>query len=220
MTYCYNGGVTKSVEAIAELYRRHGWEKQEGELEADAQRFKTAGVPEHFESDVQEEEKPEPIQTLKRQLVEILAAETVDPNRPKNKKLLTPVLAAKLNQVGQKFDDKTRLSELAVKEKGTYIEFHIPGQSFTGENQIYEIQHGIVSALGMLINGLQRQGLETVGAVRNAPPARELYKELWRRSVLSSPSGSVSLYFKQDGIQFMKTTLAKPPQTKPPTARK
>src|SRR3989442_425849 len=112
--------MTKSVEAIAELYRRQGWEKQARELEADVQRFKSEGVPEQFESDAQAEGEHEPAHVLRRQWLAVLAGERVAPNRPKDERVLTPALAAKLNSVGQKFDDSTPLSVLAVNTRETY----------------------------------------------------------------------------------------------------
>jgi hypothetical protein len=204
--------MTKSVEAIAGIYRRHGWEKQASELEEDVQRFKAEGMPEHFEMDVQEEEKQEPAQALMRQLVEILAAETLDSNKSKSETYLTPELAAKLNPIGQKFEDSTPLSALSIKTRGTNDEFFIPGQPTSGAEQTYKIDVRFVKSYNKLINGLQRKGSKTVGDIRNSDP-RALYKELQQRDQLKL-GGYQSLYFSEKGIQFLKNALVRFPQTR------
>jgi hypothetical protein len=201
--------VTKSIEAIAELYRQRGWEKQARELEADAQRFKAEGMPEQFEANVQE--KQEPVQALKRQLVEILAAEQINPIKPKNETYLSPELAARLNQVGQKFDDSTPLNELLVKTKGIYAEFFIPGQPSSEAEQTYKIDVRLVKSYNSLLNRFHPQSvsIKTVGQVRGATQY-ELLKQLY---VPHFRTTDFPNHFEaEQRIQFLKNTLARPPQ--------
>lgn len=214
--------MTKSVEVIAGMYRQHGWEKQARELEADAERFRADGVPEYFESGMQEEGKQEPVQALKRQLVEILAAEKIDPQKSKNETYLTPALAARINQVGRKFDDSTHLSELAVKGRGTYVEFHVPGEPVTGEDQAYEIDARLVNSFNRLLNRPLRFGLKTIGQVRDSSPYElfgRFYPRLVHRTnpliiVGEKPTEQVQR------VQFLKNALARTPQAKSLTTGK
>ncbi len=199
--------MTKSIEAIAELYRRQGWEKQARELEADAQRFKAEGIPEHFESNVQEQ-----AHALRRQWVEVLAGERVEPNRPKEERVLTSVLAAKLNSVGQKFDDSTPLSVLAVNTRETYANLGTSGRQVLGVEQRYEIDARIVRPYNKLINLLLRLDLETVGQVRTVHP-RGFYKELQMRELSRGYRGPRNL--NPDSLQFMQDALMRSLQARP-----
>src|SRR5216683_1776661 len=193
--------MTKSIEAIAELYRQHGWEKQARELEADVQRFKAEGVPEHFEPGVRAEEKQERAHVLRRRWVAVIADERVDPNKPKEERLFTPALAAKLNPVGQKFDDSTPLSVLAINTRETYTEFGSLGQQIPGREQRYEIDTRIVRPYNRLINTLLRLDFETIGQVRTVHP-RGFYKELQMDELLRGHRGPRNL--NPDSLQFLQ----------------
>src|SRR2546430_8720424 len=115
--------MAKKVEELAEFYRQNGWEEAASVLEADAQRFREAGMPDELPGQRTRRKKEErtftplPIE-LKVRLVQILS-EVQFPHTTKGQILQTEGLAERINQeVGQYIPDDTQLSHLRVKGKG------------------------------------------------------------------------------------------------------
>src|SRR5437868_5609472 len=131
--------MAKKVEALAEFYRQNGFEEAAKVLEADAQRFREAGMPDEFPGQRTRRKKeqrtftPMPIE-LKIRLVQILS-EVHLPDTARHI-LRTYGLAEKINQdVGRHVADNTHLREFRVWGEGTYEAF---GDEFTdmGEYRI------------------------------------------------------------------------------------
>ena len=188
--------MAKRVEALAEFYRQNGWEEAASVLEADAQRFREAGMPDNFLGQRTRSKKekrtftPMPIE-LQIRLVQILS-EVLLPDTATHI-LQTDGLAEKINQdVGQHVADDTHLSWLWVKGKGTYEEF---GDEYAHMGE-FRIDKRLVGPFNATLHALIKNRIDTVGLVRTSQ-----YKDFIGLRIGSNSIG-------EDKIRFIRAALA------------
>ena len=188
--------MVKRAEALAEFYKQNGWEDAANVLEADAQRFREAGMPDDFRGKTPRGRKEKRTFTplpseLKVRLIQILSDVQL-PDVPRRQKhiLQTDGLAERINQdVGQYVADDTRIHNLWVKEEGSYELF---GDEFTHLGE-YRIDKRVVYSFNSLLSTLDTIKFDrTVGDIRTASLADLVYGD----------------HLREDKARFIRKALA------------
>src|SRR6266849_824648 len=159
--------MAKKIEALAEFYRQNGWEEAANVLEADAKKFREAGMPDDFRGKTPRRRKEQrtftslPVE-LKVRLIQILSDVQLPDDTTRNI-LQTDGLAERINQdVGRYMQPDTHLRELWLPARGSYEEY---GDEFSNLGE-FSIDKRIVQSFNSTLKTLVEWGIDTVGRAR------------------------------------------------------